>query len=130
MEHFFSLFSIFLAFGAGIGLARFHLVPPARIVNRLTAWALYLLLFFMGFRLGRNPEVAEKIGSVGLQSLLFAAAGVLGTIIIIAVLSIGDIRKAVKNRNHPPAGAPHPSASVHAFIEPLILLAIVVFGYL
>jgi uncharacterized membrane protein YbjE (DUF340 family) len=68
---------------AGLLLGRIGRISRALWVRYLVDAALYLLLFFMGFRLGRNEEVANQLGQIGILSLAFTAATVAGTVVVL-----------------------------------------------
>jgi len=71
---------------AGFLLARRLGRLSPRRVERLTGWALYLLVLSMGFRLGRTEEVSSGFAGIGLAALEYAAATVSGTVLVLWLL--------------------------------------------
>lgn len=101
------------------------------------SFVLYLLIFTMGFRVGRTREVIDTLPTLGLRSVLFAAATLAGTVLVLAaVFSL----LAAAGRNTYQREAPSRStegeapaargAALHALKDPLILLGILGAGFL
>ncbi|MBA7582829.1 Lysine exporter LysO [subsurface metagenome] len=57
-----------------------------RLIDRITSICLSLLIFTMGFRVGRTEEVSTNFAQVGLISLSYALATVAGTIITMVII--------------------------------------------
>jgi uncharacterized membrane protein YbjE (DUF340 family) len=105
-------------------LPRLGIRGPQRLLN----WVLYLLIFTMGYRVGRSAEVTARLGEVGALALLHAAACVVGTLAVLsAVLQVA--RRSRRGVLGPPPAAAGTSAStLRPFREPLVLLAILAVG--
>lgn len=58
-----------------------------RLADRLMAWMLYGLLFFLGVSLGVDRSGAGQLGSLGLQGLALAGSGIAGSILFTRLLS-------------------------------------------
>ena len=71
---------------AGMILAKLKFVPGGKTVELLVNLSLFSLLFFMGFRIGRNEEIGRALKQIGIVSITFALATVAGTIIVLAVM--------------------------------------------
>ena len=82
------LISIAILFGflfLGMLLARSSWVQHSRMVARLTGITLCALLFFMGFRLGKEMEGTSQLTEIGILSLSVAIATALGTGLVLGV---------------------------------------------
>ncbi|HOX13817.1 MAG TPA: lysine exporter LysO family protein [Spirochaetia bacterium] len=72
---------VLTAFLAGGALCvKFRIAPPAKVTDILIKIALWALLFVMGFRTGNDPEVASRIGQIGILGAAAAAAALAGTL--------------------------------------------------
>ena len=71
---------------AGMILAKLKFVPGSKIVAILVNISLFSLLFFMGFRIGRNEEIGKALKQIGIVSTTFALATVAGTIIVLTII--------------------------------------------
>ncbi len=49
------------------------------IVDKLTMWAIYALLFLLGVSLGLDDTVVTQAGTIGLKALLISSACVIGS---------------------------------------------------
>lgn len=137
MGHLLSLGIIIAFLAAGLLLGRINRISRSRWVQYCVDAALYLLLFFMGFRLGRNEDVAEQLGQIGVLSLAFTAATVAGTVLVLFLI-YGFARKrrknprqAASNRNsREQTENPRPKARFADHIrEPAKLFIIVILGF-
>ena len=81
-----SISVILLFLFAGMALAKLKIIPAGKTVDILVNISLFSLLFFMGFRIGRNEEIGRALKQIGIVSVTFAAATVAGTIIILAAV--------------------------------------------
>ncbi len=81
-----SISIILLFLFAGMLLAKLKLVPAGRTVDILVNISLFSLLFFMGFRIGRNEEIGRALKQIGIVSIAFAVATVAGTVIVLALI--------------------------------------------
>ncbi len=81
-----SISVILLFLFAGMLVAKLKLVPAGKTVEILVNISLFSLLFFMGFRIGRNEEIGRALKQIGIVSVTFALATVAGTVIVLAVI--------------------------------------------
>ena len=119
MPHLISLVILIAFLLAGLLAGRIKAVSSSKIALYLLDLSLYFLLFFMGFRLGRNEEVARKLQEIGILSVAFTAATAAGTVgVLLAVYGLAARGKAGrKERQH--AGAVSPAAGTqHAGDQP------------
>lgn len=145
MDHLLSLLIILSFLVAGVFLGRIRIISRSRLAGCLVDATLYFLLFFMGFRLGRNREVVTQLGQIGILSVAFTAATVAGT--VIALLLFYGLIKKLRRANHSDSrdekenrstGGRKPQSPyrmqnktfLHHIKEPIILFGIVVFGFL
>ncbi len=52
------------------------------IADKLTMWAIYLLLFLLGVAIGANNLIMRSLPTLGLTALIITIGGVLGSIIV------------------------------------------------
>lgn len=52
-----------------------------QINERLTMWAIYLLLFVMGLEIGSDADIMDALPTLGLKALIISFAGILGSIV-------------------------------------------------
>ncbi|MDX9854439.1 MAG: LysO family transporter [Tenuifilaceae bacterium] len=50
--------------------------------ERLTTWAIYLLLFLLGIAIGTNDEIIRNLHTLGVKALAITIGGVLGSILL------------------------------------------------
>jgi uncharacterized membrane protein YbjE (DUF340 family) len=72
---------LLLLAGVAIGLLIAGRKKAHSISDRLMTYSVYLLLFFMGLRVGTSEEVMQNLAATGLVSLLIAMAGMAGSIL-------------------------------------------------
>ncbi|WP_066858464.1 LysO family transporter [Halodesulfovibrio spirochaetisodalis] len=48
-------------------------------VNRLTMWAIYVLLFMLGVTTGSNKTIVSELGTIGVQAACISVFCVLGS---------------------------------------------------
>ena len=137
MEQLLPLLYLFLFLFAGILTGKTRLIPRGRFMQIMMSICLYALLFFMGFRIGRNEEVGKNLASIGLLSLSYAVATVTGTILFLIVLfALTGNGRADKGTAPDAASSAGETGKTnvlvpwHHFREPLRLFAIVVTGFL
>ncbi len=85
MTALFSIASLFIFLGAGLGAAQFRLVRENPLTEKLSVWALYGLLFFMGFRIAVKTG-ADRLFEIGILSVVFTLSTVAGTVIVLLIL--------------------------------------------
>lgn len=70
--------------GIGIGfLLRNRKLPG---ISQLTIGLIWLLLFLLGLEVGYNEDLIRNLHALGLEALLLAAAGVLGSVLLARLL--------------------------------------------
>lgn len=105
-----------------------------RLIDRITSICLSLLIFTMGFRVGRTEEVSANFAQVGLISLSYALATVAGT--IITMIIIYQLLKKSRIRYNPASNRQQAksrslrTARLKVMAEPMKLLAILICGFL
>ncbi len=52
-----------------------------KINDKLTSWAIYLLLFLLGISVGLNDKIINNIHSIGLQAIVITIGSLLGSLI-------------------------------------------------
>ena len=57
-----------------------------RFLEKLIIWSIFLLLFFLGVAIGRDPVIMAGLPSLGLSALLLSTAGVLGSVLLALLL--------------------------------------------
>lgn len=67
----------------GVGLCRIPRVRDSPVARHLTGAALFVLLFFMGFRLERAIDGSGRLAEIGLLSLAFGVATLIGTAVVL-----------------------------------------------
>jgi uncharacterized membrane protein YbjE (DUF340 family) len=107
-------------------------VPPG-MIRGLTVGVLYLLIFTMGFRIGRTEEISTHFGRIGVQALLYAAGGVAGTILVLlplfrAAAGTDDPKRAAPTRTGHPSTHGGARLELRILADPLRLLGILVAG--
>src|SRR6056297_1071410 len=110
METLTSLLIIFLFLFAGMAGARFKLIPETGYLDRIMSTALALLLFSMGLRIGMLESITQQLMRIGLLSLSFAVATVLGTLVLLLALMAltGKLGGAAGSQPARPAGPGKP----------------------
>ncbi len=53
-----------------------------RLADKLTMWAIYLLLFLLGIAIGANEVIVKSLPKLGLKALLISLGGVLGSVLV------------------------------------------------
>jgi uncharacterized membrane protein YbjE (DUF340 family) len=126
MLHFLPLLYILAALGLGMAAAR--ILPRGRGMKVAMSIALYALLFFMGFRIGRSREVAARLAEIGQLSILFAFATVGGTLVVLILAFLIQGRRRAPN-DHPHAVDLGAGKLLGHLREPGLLFLIVVLGF-
>ncbi len=71
-----------MAVGIFIGFLLRNKTRVVKLNDRLTLWAIYLLLFLLGLSTGANKAVIGNLHNLGVESLIIAAGGVLGSVVM------------------------------------------------
>ncbi|MBN1835774.1 MAG: lysine exporter LysO family protein [Spirochaetales bacterium] len=126
------LASLLAALLLGVAASRLLRPLPSQLLRRVTAAVLYVLIFTMGFRIGRTEEAVRSFGRIGLQGLLYAAATIGGTILVLSLMF-----RLSAPRGRRPAQAVTPPAprtlgglERKALADPLRLLGVLAAGIL
>lgn len=127
METLSSLLIIFLFLFAGMAGAKFRLIPETGYLDTVMSTALAALLFSMGLRIGLLDSITTQLLRIGVLSVSFALATVLGTVaVLVPVLMLSRRLSAPVDR-----GKKHvPAAAGPVLAEPLRLFLFVVMGFL
>lgn len=127
----------------GFYIGKVFKIITRRLIDRITSICLSLLIFTMGFRVGRSEEVSANFAQVGLISLSYALATVAGT--IIAMVIIYQLLKKTRIRHNPASIKQQVESSsfedkksksslrrarLKVMAEPLKLLIILICGFL
>jgi uncharacterized membrane protein YbjE (DUF340 family) len=82
------MFAIIIVLSAGIliGLPLIKRPKIHRINNHLFNWAIYLLLFLLGFSVGTNKEVIQNLGKIGYEAIAIAIASIFGSVLLSGLL--------------------------------------------
>ncbi len=99
MSAFISIGIILVFLFAGMAAAKIRILPEGRVFNTLINISLFLLLFFMGFRIGRNEEIGKALKTIGIVSISFATASVAGTVIVLFI--IFSVRDYFRGKTQP-----------------------------
>lgn len=54
----------------------------AKLADKLTMWAIYLLLFLLGVAIGANGLIMKSLPSLGLTALVITIGSVLGSVLV------------------------------------------------
>ena len=130
MQTLHTLFPIFIFLLAGIvfGKLGFLKLPEktnsrASLLDRIVLLTLSVMLFFMGVRIGIIENIGQKLVEIGLISVSFAFATVLGTsVIVLSALFL--MRKVI----HRPAPHKEKIHLLHHLKEPVYLLSVMITG--
>ncbi len=52
-----------------------------KLNEKLTSWAIYLLLFWLGISVGENDKIIDNIPTIGLQAVVITIGSLLGSLI-------------------------------------------------
>jgi uncharacterized membrane protein YbjE (DUF340 family) len=132
MSPWLTILTILAAVGLGLLLSRIPAVgklpaTPAYVAGRMAL--LCAMVAAMGFRVGRTEEVVRSTGSLGLASLLFAAATMAGTLLVLsAAFALSRTGRAEGPRGNP-HGPPHSVHRARMLLDPLLLLGMLGLGF-
>lgn len=57
-----------------------------KIVEKLTVWSIFLLLFFMGLSIGRNPDIINNLPVLGFTALMISVGGIAGSLLLALIV--------------------------------------------
>lgn len=52
------------------------------VLNKSTLWIIFLLLFFLGVTVGKNPDIMQNLSTIGLRGLQIAVVALLGSLVL------------------------------------------------
>jgi len=52
-----------------------------QINDKLTMWAIYLLLFLLGISVGSNDTIMQNLDTIGVKALIITAGSLIGSIL-------------------------------------------------
>lgn len=59
----------------------FRGIDKLQRISKLISYTIYLMLFLLGISVGANKEVVNNLPTLGVQALILASAGVIGSAI-------------------------------------------------
>ncbi len=68
--------------------------------DKLTTWAIYLLLFLLGIRVGVNNTIINNLYSIGLQAIIITIGATLGSLIFAYIVYKLFFVPKKKNSSH------------------------------
>ncbi len=68
-----------MTLGIVLGLAFRSKTKLIQLFNKSTIWIIFILLFFMGISIGKNPTIMENLDTIGLRGLELALVSVIGS---------------------------------------------------
>jgi uncharacterized membrane protein YbjE (DUF340 family) len=71
---------VIMASGIAIGYLIRRKEFLIKINDRLTMWAIYLLLFLLGISIGTNDVIMKSLTTLGLKALAISIGGIIGSI--------------------------------------------------
>lgn len=66
-----------------------------RLIEKLIIFSIFLLLFFLGFSIGRNPDIIGNLPTLGLTALIISIGGVAGSLIFARMAWVLFFRKKI-----------------------------------
>lgn len=73
---------IFLIAGMLIGFILRRNAGLISLADKLTTITIYLFLFVLGVSVGVNEEIVQNLAQLGLQALILAVSGILGSVLL------------------------------------------------
>jgi len=138
MTALFSILTLFIFLGLGFGAAQFRTIREYPLTDKLSAWVLYALLFFMGFRIAASTG-ADRLLEIGSLAVVFTVSTVAGTAaVLILIYSTAGIGRREKIKISAAEAASCGSCAggslddfshTAALREPLKLLVVVLTGF-
>lgn len=71
-----------MALGVAAGFFLRKKPKITKLADKLTMWAIYLLLFLLGVAIGTNEVIVKNLPSLGLKALFIALGGVAGSVLL------------------------------------------------
>lgn len=78
------MLTVVIVMALGIVAGYFLRVKPkiTALADRLTMWAIYLLLFLLGVAIGTNDVIVKNLPMLGLRALYIAIGGITGSVLL------------------------------------------------
>ena len=73
---------LIMAFGIALGYIFRKRKRLVKLADKLTMWAIFLLLFLLGIAIGANDVIVKNLPVLGLKALIIALGGVLGSVLL------------------------------------------------
>jgi uncharacterized membrane protein YbjE (DUF340 family) len=71
-----------MAFGVLVGFAIRNRKKIVKAADKLTMWAIYLLLFLLGLAIGGNEIIVRNLPLLGVKALIISIGGITGSVIL------------------------------------------------
>jgi uncharacterized membrane protein YbjE (DUF340 family) len=116
----------FVALVVGVLTGAAGLLPATLLtwLSRLTTVGLSLLLFTMGAQIGANPQVLASLQTLGLQAAALAVSTVIGSLLVVWLLTItGSLSPAPGRALTQDGASPTPSSGSRWSMTALILIS-------
>jgi len=133
MSQLLSIITLVGALAAGILLGQVTPVrrfASSRTFGAIRTWTLAVLIFAMGFRIGRTDEVIATFGTLGIAALAFAAGTIAGTLAVLSLLFALRHRGGERIARGAGASARVKVSWLRLLKDPLLLLAVLAAGFL
>ena len=127
-----SMLTLVGALAAGVLLGRIQGVRRQSGSRAFVAFRnaiLVVLVFTMGFRIGRTDEVIGNIMALGLTALAFSSATVAGTLAVLALV-FAMVRRGQPSGHERRRHIPADSSRLRALRDPLVLLSVLAAGFI
>lgn len=73
--------------GTGVGYLLRRREKVIQIIDRALWGVIFLLLFWLGFSVGRNPQVMGSLAELGLYAVFMALGCIFGSVILVAFVN-------------------------------------------
>ena len=73
---------VLMSVGIAIGWFLHKKEKLLKLTNKLTNWAIYLLLFLLGLSVGTNKKILNSLDQIGLQAVVITLFAVSGSIMV------------------------------------------------
>ncbi len=77
---------VIMSAGIIVGYLMRHRRRAIRIFDSLLVWSIFLLLFLLGFTIGRDPLIMSALPSLGMIALVISVAAMTGSILLAFIL--------------------------------------------
>lgn len=80
---FYLIFTMFVGIVAGLLLRKVKMLVH---IGKAVSFTIYVMLFFLGAKIGADRDILANFSSLGLQAMLLALAGAMGSVFAAALL--------------------------------------------